>query len=73
MYGVTNFEDNGNITVLISGVLPVLDCAEIFAHELAHIMVGVEEEHNEKWEKAFEDIQNEYMRMLENGEVTENE
>ena len=69
VYGVTNFEDDGNITVLISGVLPVLDCAEILAHELAHIMVGVEEEHNEKWEKAFDSIQEEYMRIIGNGEV----
>lgn len=73
VYGLTNFEDDGNITVLVSGVLPVLDCAEILAHELAHIMVGFEQEHNEKWEKAFDDIQTEYMRITESGEITENE
>lgn len=73
VYGLTNFEDDGNITILVSGVLPVLDCAEILAHELAHIMVGFEQEHNEIWEKAFDSIQEEYMRIIECGEVTENE
>lgn len=64
-YGLTNIEDNGEITIFIDGELSINDAVEIFAHELAHAGVGVEQEHNEVWEKAFDDLFNEYNKICE--------
>lgn len=64
VYGITNFENDGNITVYVTTELPICDCAEVFAHELAHVAVGHENDHNDIWEKAFDDIFNEYNRMV---------
>jgi hypothetical protein len=62
--GVTDFdEESGEVTVFIKPELSVQDAAEIFAHELAHVAVGKENEHNEIWEKAFDDIFDEYNRI----------
>ena len=63
VYGLTDFADNGEITIFIDTDLSITNAVEIFAHELAHAAVGVEEEHNEKWEKAFDDLFNEYNKI----------
>lgn len=63
VYGVTEFLDDGEIIVSIIPELPVCDCAEIFAHELAHVAVGANHNHDEKWEKSFDDIFKEYNRI----------
>lgn len=65
VYGLTQWEDNGDILVFVSPTLPVCDCAEILSHELAHVAVGKEHDHDEVWEKAFDDIFNEYNRLGE--------
>lgn len=43
--------------------LPIGDTVEIFAHELAHAAVGIEHEHDDVWEKAFDDLFDEYCRF----------
>ena len=69
-YGVTDFDaDAGAATVLVGAVgLDVNQATEIFAHELAHVAVGIlkpgEPEHGERWEEAFEAIFKEYNRMM---------
>lgn len=69
-YGVTDFDsDTGAVTVLVGAVgLDVNQATEIFAHELAHVAVGIPEpgepEHGERWEEAFEAIFKEYNRMM---------
>lgn len=60
VYGLTDFADNGEITIFIDTDLSINNAVEIFAHELAHAGVGVGQDHNEKWEKAFDDLFNEY-------------
>ena len=40
-------------------------CVETFAHELAHVAVGVEHEHDSVWEEAFDKIFAEYNRIGE--------
>lgn len=62
-FGVTQFGDDGYIQVCVKPTLPVCDCAEIFAHELAHVAVGDEHGHDSEWEKAFDDIFREYNRI----------
>ena len=63
-YGLTDFdEETGEVTVFVKPSLTVIDATEILAHELAHVAVGLEHNHDEEWEKAFDDIFNEYNRI----------
>lgn len=63
--GLTDFGDDGEITIFVDPLLSVNNAVEIFAHELAHAAVGCEHEHDEKWEEAFDALFQEYNRMGE--------
>lgn len=63
VYGLTDFGDDGIISVFVTPELKVMDAAEILAHELAHVAVGHECGHNVQWEKAFDNIFNEYNKI----------
>ena len=66
VYGLTEyFEEEDLYQVSISAELRILDGMEVFAHELAHCAVGVDNEHNKVWEKAFDDLFDEYNRLGE--------
>ena len=65
VYGLTNVDEDGSITIYIDTDLSVANAVEIFAHELAHAGVGVDHEHDEVWEKAFDDLFDEYNRIAE--------
>ena len=64
VYGWTSFADNGEITIFIDGGLSIENAAEIFAHELAHAAVGAHHEHDEVWQKAFDDLFDEYNKII---------
>ena len=70
-FGYTIFTDDGEIAVFVSCDIPVVSAVEILAHELAHVAVGAEEDHGEKWEAAFEAIFQEYNRI--GAEMTDEE
>ena len=60
-YGFTVFHDDGSPpSVVIYGDFSVLQQIEIFAHELAHVAVGPEHDHDEVWFSAFELIFQQY-------------
>lgn len=61
--GMTNFGEDGIVSVFVRTSLKIEDAAEIFAHELAHVAVGLEQDHNEVWESAFDAIFDEYNRI----------
>ena len=61
--GFTDFKDNGEIIILVDGNLSVYNAIEIFAHELAHVAVGEEHDHDEVWEKALYDLFDVYNRI----------
>lgn len=61
--GTTHFGDDGIVTVFVSTDISIENAAETFAHELAHVAVGAEHNHNELWEDAFEAIHQEYERI----------
>ncbi|MGG1157490.1 hypothetical protein ABE237_00730 [Brevibacillus formosus] len=66
-YGLTFFPDEENepVHVYVDIKLQVKDAAEILAHELAHVAVGAEADHNELWEKSFDDIYKRSQNMYE--------
>ena len=72
VYGLTDFADDGSVAVFVKPSLEVADAVEILAHELAHVAVGVEHDHDEVWQEAFDKIFEEYNRignqMFPNGE-----
>jgi hypothetical protein len=74
--GYTVFPEENNsdetIRVYINTSLSVKDSVEILAHELAHVGVGVEHNHDEVWYKAFDDMFDEYNRLIEIHESNRN-
>ena len=64
-YGLTHFAEDGEITILVEADLTINNAIEIFAHELAHAAVGIEHGHGEVWEKAFNDLFDEYNKIGE--------
>lgn len=63
IYGFTSFNENEDITIFIDIALCLYDAVEIFAHELAHVAVGANHNHDEIWMKAFDNIYNEYIKV----------
>lgn len=64
-YGYTHFAQGEIPVVVIFAEHPLNVCVETFAHELAHVAVGVEHEHDEVWNEAFDNIFAEYNRLGE--------
>lgn len=63
-YGVTEFPDNGGVPqIFIFTDFPVGQQVEILGHELAHVAVGPEHEHDGIWYAAFEAIEKEYDKI----------
>lgn len=63
VYGLTKFADDGSVAVFVKPSLEVADAVEVLAHELAHVAVGVEHDHDEVWQEAFVKIFEEYNRI----------
>lgn len=64
-YGFTTFQDGKTPVITIFAEHSVNVCVETLAHELAHVAVGVEHEHDTVWEEAFDKIFAEYNRLGE--------
>lgn len=67
--GYTSFNNN-NISIHISYNINVIDAVEILAHELAHVVLGLDSAHNEEWEEVFDKIHKRYEYLVaqkENG------
>lgn len=58
--GLTEFAGDGSVAVFVKPSLEVADAVEVLAHELAHVAVGVEHDHDEVWQEAFDKIFEEY-------------
>ena len=60
-YGVTIFPDDGSAPqVAIFTEFPIVEQVEVLAHELAHVAVGIEHDHDDVWKDAFDAIFEEY-------------
>lgn len=62
-YGFTVFESGYLPEIHIFAEHSINIQVETFAHELAHVAMGPEHDHDEVWDKAFEDIKQEYDRL----------
>lgn len=63
-YGCTTFPDDGGIPqIIISIKTPLEGIPEIIAHEIAHVIAGVNAEHNIEWDKIFTRIQDKYIKI----------
>lgn len=65
VYGLTDFGDDGTVSVFVKPSLEAADAVEILAHELAHVAVGIEHDHDEVWQEVFDKIFDEYNRIGE--------
>ncbi len=72
VFGLTDLGEDGEVHVFVSTEIAVSDAAEILAHELAHAAVGVDHDHDESWEAAFDGIHKKYIELSEQEEL-ENE
>lgn len=67
-FGCTLFPEetgyNGTV-VEIHHSLSLTDAVEILAHELAHVVAGVDAEHGEEWEKVFDHIHTEFQKKVD--------
>ena len=63
VFGLTDFGDDGSVEVFVRPDLNVSDAGEVLAHELAHVAVGSEHDHDETWENAFDAIFQEYNKI----------
>lgn len=51
------FPDDGSIPLIeIDANVPFYAVPELLAHELAHIIAGEEVDHNEEWDRIFDEI-----------------
>ena len=56
-YGMTTFADDG-VYIELDAEQPYSIMMETLAHELAHVIVGPNHGHDEKWEEVFDNIFN---------------
>ncbi|MCI9405942.1 MAG: hypothetical protein HFK04_03390 [Oscillospiraceae bacterium] len=64
-FGMTEFPDDGSCPqVFIYSNHPVHQQVEILAHELAHVAVWPDHEHDDAWDFAFSAIQQEYGQIV---------
>lgn len=70
-FGVTQFNDDGSIEIYISiykkrkQKMDFETATELLAHELAHAISGIEAEHNEEWERVFDELNKLYYERIE--------
>lgn len=73
-FGVTQFNDDGSIEIYISPCkkdyenMDFETATELLAHEFAHAIVGIKEEHNEKWENTFARLNDLYYEYIKGEE-----
>lgn len=60
-YGMTTFADDG-VYIELDAEQSYSTMMETLAHELAHVVVGPNHEHDKAWETAFNNIFDEYNR-----------
>ena len=71
-YGLTLFPDDGSEPIIcISAEAPISAEPEFFAHELAHVVAGIDAGHGPTWEATFEAIFQKYNEIIETWKTEE--
>lgn len=64
--GVTKFDTETNeASIMIDANISVCDSVYVLAHELAHVAVGYEHEHDDMFKEAFDSINIEYNKIVD--------
>lgn len=63
-WGAAEFPEDGVLRVVVDPRLPIQRFAEIFLHEVAHLVVGAETGHGEAWATAFNRLHSDYHRLF---------
>jgi len=64
--GETYFPDDEATPVIsLNPDIPLKHIIEILAHELAHVVVGYDRDHDSDWKYAFDRIHDEYLKISE--------
>jgi hypothetical protein len=63
--GSTTFPYDGSMPIVdINTPLSINDSLDIIAHEIAHVVAGINVEHGVEWRKEFEKIHTGYMELF---------
>lgn len=64
--GETFFPDDGTTPIIsLNPNIPLIHLVEILGHEFAHVIVGFDGDHDKDWEFAFNRVQKEYDRIVD--------
>ena len=64
-YGVAIFPQDGSKPLIeLDPNQSVLDVLEVIAHEVAHVIAGLEADHGEKWEREFTKIHEKFLERM---------
>lgn len=60
--GFTMFSEDGRkpLFIYVNGGVPIEHTVEIIAHEVAHVIAGVDADHGEKFQTVFDEIYQKY-------------
>lgn len=61
-YGITSWQEDGTATIHLDASISYEAVMETLTHELAHVIVGIKNEHNEIWQECCDNIHKEYDR-----------
>lgn len=63
--GVTKFDTENKASIMIDANISIHDSIYVFAHELAHVAVGYEHEHDDVFKDAFDAINDKYNEIVD--------
>lgn len=62
-FGYTDFAQSPP-WIIVGFDIPMAGVVEVLAHELAHVVAGLEADHGPEWEAAFNAIHNRYTELF---------
>lgn len=63
-YGYTYFPEDSVPVIEIGIHVPIGVFPEILAHEIAHVIAGIEADHSEAWDEEFSKIQDKWTELV---------
>jgi len=64
-YGETFFPNDGGIPIVSIDVeISIIGAIDVLAHELAHVAIGPDGKHGEKWDNEYTEINNSFHKKF---------